>query len=98
MCRYSRFFVALVLFLITPALAVSPQGYAVSTQASSISEETSQLDTDLFIAYDDVLALINKAENGQLDEIQDAAQFEKIKHFLAMIAREGHRSMIRMRS
>lgn len=76
-----KFFIHLLLLLTTPTLLIYPQEEPISLH--------NQQDISSTLTYDEIVNLLHEIESGELENRCSFEEFEKIKHFLAFLAKEG---------
>lgn len=89
--RKLRNFISLMLLATTPTMLVHPQHTApqIIHQVQSVNYEEQIEAKDYILSYDDMLRLLDEIESGELENRCTPEEFEKIKHFIAFLAKEG---------
>lgn len=64
----------------------SPQ---ITFQEPRMNYEEQRTEVDYILSYDDMLRLIDEIESGELENKCTPEELEKVKHFIAFLAKEG---------
>src|SRR5277367_1600344 len=84
-------FATAVLLATTPSILVYPQDMLPRStfQIPEITYEATSLENDYMLSYDDMIRLLNEIESGELVKKCSAEQLANLKHFVALLAKEG---------
>jgi len=84
--RKLKIFTSLVLLATTPTMLVYPQP---TFQAHKVNYEEQKTEKNYLFSYDDMLHLLDAIEFGDLENKCTLQELEKVKHFVAFLAKEG---------
>ncbi len=89
--RKLKILTASVLLTTTPSMLVHPQDALPreSAQVRQVNYEEKNGEHDYSLSYDDMLHLIDEIESGVYENKCAPGDLEKIKHFVAFLAKEG---------
>ncbi len=84
-----KVFTASLLLATTPTMLVYPQYTPITFQVQRVSNEEQRTEKDYILSYDDMLRLLDEIESGELENKCTPEELEKVKHFVAFLAKEG---------
>lgn len=89
--RKLKIFISSVLLATTPTMLVYPQPTSpqVTIQMLKVNYEEQRTEKDYILSYDDMLRLLDEIESGDLENKCTPEELEKVKHFVAFLAKEG---------
>lgn len=64
----------------------SPQ---ITFQVQRVNYEEQRTEKDYTLSYEDMMRLLDEIESGELENKCTTEQLEKVKHFVAFLAKEG---------
>jgi tetratricopeptide (TPR) repeat protein len=85
--RRLKVLTSLVLLATMPTMLVYPTRPTV--QIHKVNGEEKVTERDYVLSYDDMLRLFDEIESGELEKKCSPEELEKIKHFIAFLAKEG---------
>lgn len=89
--RKLRIFTSSMLLVTTPSMLVYPHDTLMraTLQVQRVNDEEEVTERDYMPCYDDILRLLEEIESGELEKKCGPEELEKIKHFVAFLAKEG---------
>jgi tetratricopeptide (TPR) repeat protein len=84
-----KVFTASVLLATTPSILVYPQYTPITVQIQRGSDQEQRSEKDYILSYDDMLRLLDEIESGELENKCTPEELERVKHFVAFLAKEG---------
>src|ERR1043165_8874800 len=88
--RVLKTFTSSLLLATTPSLLAYPHNTPPSSAfVQKVSNHETQNKNDYTLSYDDVLNLLDEIESGALEKKCTPEELEKVKHFVAFLAKEG---------
>jgi tetratricopeptide (TPR) repeat protein len=84
-------FTTSVILATTPITLVYPQAISPYTpfQMQRVSDNEKRTEKDYILSYDDMLRLLDEIESGELENRCTSEELERLKHFVAFLAKEG---------
>lgn len=82
-------FTSATLLVTTPSMLVHPQNIAQKAHVQKVDYEEQIPQRDYIFSYDEMLHLFDEIESGELEQNYSPEELERIKHFIAFIAKEG---------
>lgn len=89
--RKLTIFTSSVLLTTTPSMLMYPQDTSprVIFQVQRVNYEEKMAERDYTLSYDDMLRLLDEIESGELEKKCTPEELERVKHFIAFLAKEG---------
>ena len=81
-------FTASLLLATTPTMLAYPQHTPPYT-SQRVDYEEKRAEKDYVLSYDDMLLLLDEIESGELENRRTPEELERLKHFVAFLAKEG---------
>ena len=66
-----------------------PTSPRITFQVQRVNYEEQRTEKDYTLSYDDMLRLLDEIESGELENKCSPEELEKVKHFVAFLAKEG---------
>jgi hypothetical protein len=89
--RKLRVFANSLFLAITPAMLVFPQNTApkITFQVQRVNYGEKRAENDYTLSYDDMLRVLDEIESGELEKKCTPEDLERVKKFVAFLAKEG---------
>ncbi len=70
-------------------MLVYPQHTPITVQIQRVNDQEQRTEKDYILSYDDMLRLLDEIESGELENKCTPEELERVKHFVAFLAKEG---------
>lgn len=80
-----------MLLATTPTMLVYPQHTSpqITFSVQRVNDEEQRKEKDYTLSYDDMMSLLDEIESGELENKCTSEESERVRHFVAFLAKEG---------